>query len=68
MYFRPTHTDQYLQWDSHHDLSAKYSVIGTLTQGAKTVCTGAERLQREDTAPKGGFGQVKISQVGHTQG
>ena len=40
VYHKPTHTDQYLQWDSHHSLSAKYSVIGTLTHWAKTVCTG----------------------------
>ena len=33
----PSHTDQYLQWDSHHSLSAKYSVIGTLTHRAKIV-------------------------------
>ena len=39
VYRKPTHTDQYLQWDSHHSLSAKYSVIGTLTHRAKTVCT-----------------------------
>ena len=24
---KPTHTDQYLQWDSPHVISAKYSVI-----------------------------------------
>ena len=47
MYQKPTHTDQYLQWDSHHSLSAKYSVIGTLTHRAKTVCTDPELLQRE---------------------
>ena len=38
VYCKPTHTDQYLQWDSHHSLSAKYSVIGTLTHRTKFVC------------------------------
>ena len=47
MYCKPTHTDQYLEWDSHHNLSAKYSVIGILTHGAKTVCTGPELFQKE---------------------
>ena len=47
VYHKPTHTDQYLQWDSHHNLSAKYSVIGTLTHRAKTVCTKPELLQKE---------------------
>ena len=40
------HTDQYLQWDSHHHLSAKYNVI-TLTHRAKTVCSNPELLQKE---------------------
>ena len=40
------HTDQYLQWDSYHNL-AKYSVISTLTDRAKTVCTGPELLNKE---------------------
>ena len=30
-YRKPAHTDQYLQWDSHHHLSAKFSVINTLS-------------------------------------
>ena len=46
-YCKPTHTDQYLQWENHYNLSAKYSVIGTLTHRAKTVCTGPELFQRE---------------------
>ena len=36
---KPTHTDQCLQWDSHHHLSAKFSVINTLPHKAKTVCS-----------------------------
>ena len=39
--------DQYLQWDSHHHLSAKYSVINTLSHRAKTVCNKPELLQKE---------------------
>ena len=47
VYCKPTNTDQYLQWGSHHNLSAKYSVIGTPTHRAKTVCTRPELFQRE---------------------
>ena len=47
VYCKPTHTDQYLQWDSHHCLSAKYSVIGMLTHRAKVVCTDPDLLQGE---------------------
>ena len=47
VYHKPTHTDKCLQWDSHHNLSAKYSVIGTLTHKAKTVCTRPELFQKE---------------------
>ena len=32
VYRKPIHPDQYLQWDSHHNLVAKYSVITTLRQ------------------------------------
>ena len=47
VYRKPIHTDQYLQWDSHHHLSAKYSIINTLTHGAKTVCNKPELFQKE---------------------
>ena len=47
VYRMPTHTDQYLQWDSHHNLSAKFSVINTLSHRAQTVCSNPELLKQE---------------------
>ena len=47
VYRKPTHTDQYLQWDSHHHLSAKFSVINTLSHRATTMCSKPELLQQE---------------------
>ena len=48
VYRKPTHTDQYLQWDSHHNLSAKFSVINTLCHRAKTVCSNPELPKQEN--------------------
>ena len=47
VYRNPTHTDQYLLWDSNHHLSAKFSVIHTLSHRATTVCSKHELLQQE---------------------
>ena len=47
VYYKPTHNDQYVQWDSNHNLSAKYSVIRTLTHRTNTVCTTPELLNQE---------------------
>ena len=47
VYRKPTHTDQYLQWDSHHNLSAKFSVINTLSYRAQTGCSNPELLKQE---------------------
>ena len=45
---RPTHTDLYLLLDSHHTISSKYSVAGTLYHRAKTVCSNSQLLQKEE--------------------
>ena len=47
VYRKPTHTDQYLQCDSHHNLPAKFSVLTPSPIGAKTVCSNPELLQQE---------------------
>ena len=47
VYRKPTHTDLYLQWDSHHNLACKYSVINTLTHRAKAVCSSSKLLEEE---------------------
>ena len=47
VYHKPTHTDQYLQWHCYYNLTAKYSVIGTLTHRGKSVCTTPELLNEE---------------------
>ena len=47
-YRKPTHTDLYLQWNSHHNLAAKYSVITTLTHIPKSVCSNPQLLNEEE--------------------
>ena len=48
VYRKPTHIDQYLQWNSHHHLSAKFRVINTLKHRARTVCSNQHLLQEEE--------------------
>ena len=45
---KPTHTDLYLQWDSHHTIPSKYSVAGTLYHSEITVCSNPQLLQEEE--------------------
>ena len=47
VYRKPTYTGQYLQWDSHHAISAKYSVISTLFHRANEVCSSNPHLVKE---------------------
>ena len=48
VYRKPTHTNQYLLWDSHHSTFSKYSVVGTLHHRAKTICSNNHLLQQEE--------------------
>ena len=48
VYRKPTHTDLYLQWDSHHTIAAKYSVVNTLHHWAMTVCSNKQLLKEEE--------------------
>ena len=48
VYRKQTYTDQYLHWDSHHTISSKYSVVGTLHHRAKTICSNNHLLQQEE--------------------
>ena len=49
VYRKPSHTDQYLQWDSHHHLSARFSVTHILSHRDQTVCSNPELLHKEKT-------------------
>ena len=48
VYRKPTHTDMYLHWDSHHNIPSKYSVIGTLYHRANTICSTTQYLHKEE--------------------
>ena len=47
VYRKPTHTDQYLQWDSHHAIANKYSIISSLLHRAKNICSNQQLLEEE---------------------
>ena len=47
VYRKPTHTNQYLQWDSHHSINNKYSIISTLLHRAKNICSNKKLLEEE---------------------
>ena len=44
VYRKPTHTDQYLHWDSNHHITAKQSVYNTLAHRAKIVSSTQDKL------------------------
>ena len=44
---KPTHTDQYLHWDSNHHITAKQSVFNTLAHRAKTVSSTQASMDKE---------------------
>ena len=49
VYRKPTHTNQYLQWDSHHAITNKYSIISSLLHRAKHICSNQQLLEEEQS-------------------
>ena len=47
VYRKPTHTDQYLHWDSNHFITAKNSVYNTLAHRATVVSSTPKDLAKE---------------------
>ncbi len=47
VYRKPTHTDLYLNWNSHHPVSAKLSVVKTLFHRANVVSSTQDLLDIE---------------------
>ena len=47
IYRKPTNKEQYLHWDSHQQVGAKYSVINTLSHRVKIVSSTQEILRME---------------------
>ena len=47
MYRKPTHTDQYLQFSSHHPTAHKHAVVSTLLKRAASHCSTNSLVQEE---------------------
>ena len=65
VYQKPIHTDQYLQWDSHHSVSSKYSVIVTPPTRQKQFAPTQSFSRKELKHQREAMGKVQISPLGH---
>ena len=48
VYKKPTHTDLYLQWDSHHKNIIKIQCGKYPTSQGQTICSSPQLLQQEE--------------------
>ena len=53
VYRKPTDTDQYLHYSSHHQTSCKESVISLLFSRAYSIITNKDTLQKENEGVQG---------------
>ena len=67
VYRKPTHTDLYLQWDSHHNTPSKYSVIGTLFHRANIICSFTPTSTKRGTTSNLSLEEMQISNLGPEQ-
>ena len=63
---KATHTDLYLQWDSHHTLMSKYSVIGTLQHSTNHLLQSTTAAVRRRISSKC-TQEMQIPQLGSQQ-
>ena len=68
VYRKPTHTDQYLHYSSHHQTSCKESVVSSLFNRAYSIITNKDDLHKENTRIKqvlkeNGYQESIISEV-----
>ena len=68
VYRKPTHTNQYLHWDSHHAIPSKYSMIGTLFHRAKTICSDPTQLLERRRAFIHQLVKMQVPNMGPQQG
>ena len=52
VYRKPTHTDQYLHYSSHHPKSCKESIVSSLFNRAYSIVTNKDDLHRENVRIK----------------
>ena len=52
VYRKPTHTDWYLHYSSHHQTSCKESVVFPLLDRAYSIITNKDNLYKENTGIK----------------
>ena len=52
IYRKPIHTDQYLHYSSHHQISWKESVVSTLFKRVYSIITKKDDLHKENTRMK----------------
>ena len=67
LYRKPTHTEQYLQWDSNHSLSTKYNVFNTVTHRARTDYANSLLLQIAEENIRGGPSMMQLFHLGSQQ-
>ena len=67
LYCKATHTDRYLNFQSHHPLEHKISVVQTLTHRAETTVTEPSDLAVEKDHVKSALKNCGLSELGFSQ-
>ena len=68
VYRKPTHTDQYLHYSSHHQTSCKQSVVSSLFNRVYSIVTNKDDLRKGNTRikqvlKKNGYQESIISKI-----